>query len=448
MDATVTTKPISALGATPGATLNIDDANFVAPDSPTGKNDRAPSRRECLTLSPKLDALRARLPGWRRADPPSFLMLPFATDVSHIVQRGQALGRQFRQTLVLGIGGSSLGGEMLTRILGNGKHPITFYDNLDPSTLFDPKTIDWPQTLLLVVSKSGNTVETLGQFLALLPELESRLGTRLAEHVRVITENPQGALQRLARELGLEVLVHPPVGGRYSVLSIVGLLPAAIAGVDVPRLIQGARAMAERVSDPDMERNPAFLQGAAQYLHAQRGRSLSVQFVYADRLAPVPRWYAQLWAESLGKRDANGAHQGLTPIAARGATDQHSQVQLYLDGPDDKQFTFITSPELKHQGLRVPDSAAKFDAVKPLAGHTLGEMFYAEFEATRATLARRGRPARTLYVPLDAYALGELIVLLEMETVVVAELLGVDPFDQPAVEDGKKLAWEYLKKSV
>ncbi len=423
------------------AVLGIDDTHFLF----EGIGDGAPSRRDCVALSPKLDALRARLPGWRRGEPPSFLMLPFARDIEQISQRGRELGRQFRQTLVLGIGGSSLGAEMLTRVLGHGIHPIAFYDNLDPTTLFDPQAVDWEQTLLLVVSKSGNTVETLGQFLAVLPELESRLGARLAQHVLVITENENGALCKLARELKIEILAHPPVGGRYSVLSVVGLLPAAIAGVDVPQLMQGAHAMAERVSNPDMQQNPAFMQGAAQFLHAQRGRSLSTQFVYADRLLPLTRWYAQLWAESLGKRDAGGAHRGLTPTAARGATDQHSQMQLYLDGPDDKQFTFIFSPELKTQGMRVPERARDFEAVKLLAGHTLGEMFHAEFEATRATLTRRKRPNRTFSVPLAASALGELIVLLEMETVVVAELLGVDPFDQPAVEDSKKLAWEYLK---
>ncbi len=429
---------------TMNATLGIDDGHFLF----EGIGDAAPSRRDCSALSPRLDALRGRLPGWRRGDPASFLMLPFAKDAEQIIRRGHELARKFRQTIVLGIGGSSLGGEMLTRVLGHGIHPIAFFDNLDPSTLFDPETVDWEQTLLLVISKSGNTVETLGQFLAVLPEIESRLGPKLNEHVLVITENPNGALYRLARELGLEILAHPAVGGRFSVLSVVGLLPAAIAGVDVAQLLAGARAMAERTCHADMESNPAFMQGAAQYLHAtQHGRRLSVQFMYADRLLPVTRWYAQLWAESLGKRDAAGVHQGLTPLAARGATDQHSQAQLYLDGPDDKQFTFIVSPELKHQGLRVPDERARgLDAITPLAGHTLGEMFYAEFEATRATLARRRRPNRSFTVPRDAYAVGELIMLLEMETVVVAELLGVDPFDQPAVEDGKRLAWEYLKR--
>lgn len=423
------------------AVLEIDDKHFFS----DGGLSTAPSRSECLALSPKLDSLRARLSRWRTE--PSFLSLPFAADSAAILRRGKDVASRCHRTIVLGIGGSSLGGEMLTRVLGSNDHTISFYDNLDPTTLFDPDTIDWNDTLLLVVSKSGNTVETLGQFLTALPVLESRLGSRLAQHVVVVTENRDGALAKLAAELGVEILPHPPVGGRYSVLSVVGLLPAAIAGVDIAQLVQGARAMAERVCESDIQRNPAFLQGAAQYLHAQRGRRLSAQFVYADKLTPVTRWFAQLWAESLGKRDANGVHQGLTPLAARGVTDQHSQLQLYLDGPDDKQFTFLVDPELKHQGPRVSERARAIDAVKPLAGHTLGEMFYAEFEATRATLTRRGRPNRTFSLSASAHALGELIVLLEMETVVVAELLGIDPFDQPAVEDGKRLAWDYLSRS-
>jgi glucose-6-phosphate isomerase len=424
------------------AVLGITDAHFFSDDGRT-----APSRSDCLALAPRLDALRGRIQRWRSGADPSFLALPFA-DIDAVVRRGRDIASKFRRTIVLGIGGSSLGGEMLTSVVGGKSvHTVSFYDNLDPTTLFDPKSIDWNETMLLVVSKSGNTVETLGQFLAALPELELRLGAKLQQQVIAITENRDGALAKLAAQLGVEVLPHPPVGGRFSVLSVVGLLPAAIAGVDVPQLLQGARAMAERVSDTDMQRNPAFLHGAAQYLHAERGRTLSVQMVYADRLAPVTRWYAQLCGESLGKIDASGKHRGLTPLSARGVTDQHSQLQLYLDGPDDKQFTFIADPTLKHQGPRVSDRARSIDAIKPLAGHTLGEMFYAEFEATRATLARRGRPNRTFELTADAYALGALIVLLEMEIVVVAELLGVDPFDQPAVEEGKRLAWGYLERS-
>ena len=167
---------------------------------------------------------------------------------------------------------------------------------------------------------------------------------------------------------------------------------------------------------------------------------------YCDRLRPELRWFRQLWAESLGKHDRHGRARGLTPVLAHGVTDQHSQLQLYLAGPDDKQFTFLTSPSLSRSGTRIPERFMDIPEVAILAGHTMGELFAAEFESIRTTLTRHGRPHRTLaLMPDDPFALGELIVLIEMETVVVAELLGVDPFDQPAVEEGKVLAREYLK---
>jgi glucose-6-phosphate isomerase len=348
---------------------------------------------------------------------------------------------------VFGIGGSSLGGEMLVHSLGNPTHPVRFFDNIDPSTLAELDGTDWHSTALLVISKSGNTAETLAQFLSLLPRLEAELGPQLREHVQVITENRAGDLARIATELGLEIVAHPPVGGRYSVLSVVGLLPAAIAGVNVAALLAGARAMAEVCGQDDMLENPAFFNGAAQYLHAEHGRRICVFMPYADRLRPFGLWYRQLWAESLGKHDRNGCARGLTPALAMGVTDQHSQLQLYLDGPDDKQFTLLADPQLGRQGARVPERFTGLPATAPLAGHTTGELLLAEYRATRETLTRRGRPNRTIQLDTrDPAALGALILLLELETVVVAQLLGIDPFDQPAVEEGKVLAREYLKR--
>lgn len=401
-------------------------------------------------LSPRLDPLRRRLPDWRAGRVSSFLALPYAAGTAGIAARGRDIAARFRQTVVFGIGGSSLGGEMLVRILDDSStdHPVRFYDNIDPASLIELTQINWAETCLLVISKSGTTAETLCQFLSLLPTLEKQVGSQnLRRHVLVVTENRNGPLYRLAERLGLEVISHPPVGGRFSVLSVVGLLPAAIAGVDIEQLLSGARAMAERCVQDDMETNPAFWNGACQYLHAERGRTLSVHMTYCDRLQPVMRWFRQLWAESLGKHDAAGRSRGLTPVEAYGVTDQHSQLQLYLAGPDDKQFTFLTSPAPHTSGFRIPERFTDIPEVAALAGHTMGELFAAEFEAIRTTLTRNRRPHRTLKLrPDDPAALGELIMLLEMETVVVAELLGVDPFDQPAVEEGKILAREYIKK--
>ncbi len=409
------------------------------------------TRNDVRALSPRLDGLRARLRAWRAGTSPSFLALPFATDTPAIARRGRELARRFREIIVLGIGGSSLGGEMLCRVLGNAAsgRPVRFFDNIDPASLADLNRINWLETGLLVISKSGTTAETLCQFLTLLPRIEQQTGAAgLREHVVVITGDRAGALQRLAARLGIEVLAHPPVGGRYSVLSVVGLLPAAVAGADIAALLTGARAMAERCAGEDIEADPALLGGACQYLHARRGRTLTVQMTYGDRLRPVMRWFRQLWAESLGKLDASGRRHGLTPVEASGVTDQHSQLQLYLDGPDDKLFTFLANSAPVADAPRIPARFADIPEAAALEGHTMGELFAAEFEATRTTLTRNARPHRTLALPADdPSALGELIMLLEIETVVVAELLGVDPFDQPAVEQGKVLAREYLAKS-
>lgn len=423
-----------------GVTLDIstlldkqDDAHYA-------------TRSAILELSPQLDDLRVRLRNWKQGKPFSFYHLPYVDESRSIRERATRITRQFTRTIVFGIGGSSLGGETLVRTLGNTTHPVQFYDNIDPSTLAELETVDWQRTALLVISKSGNTAETLSQFLSLLPQLESELGDRLPEHVQVITENRDGALAQIAIELGIEIIVHPPVGGRYSVLSVVGMLPAAIAGVDITSLLSGARNMAEECGRDDVLENPAFFNGAAQYLHAQQGRRICVFMPYVDRLRPLGLWYRQLWAESLGKRDRSGHAHGLTPALAMGVTDQHSQLQLYLDGPDDKQYTLLADPKLGPQGARVPARHTGLPATAPLAGHTTGELLLAEFHATRETLTRHQRPNRTILLDTrDPAAIGALILLLELETVVVAQLLGVDPFDQPAVEESKVLARQYLK---
>jgi len=422
--------------------LAVDMRGMLSPHA----SARTVTVADVMALAPRLGELAPQLERWRRAEPYSFFTLPFATDAAAIRQRGRDLARRFRQTIVFGIGGSSLGGEMLACILGDAAHPVQFYDNVDPTTLARLKHVDWNATLLLVISMSGNTAETLSQLLTVLPAIERSTDVAgLRERILVITENRDGALGRIAQDLGLEILPHPPVGGRYSVLSIVGLLPAAVAGADIEAVLNGARRMAERCLVGDPDQNPAFRHGAIQYLHALHGRTQSVQMIYADRLRKLVDWFRQLWAESLGKHDAFGEARGLTPVSAVGVTDQHSQMQLYLDGPDDKQFTLIIDPELRAQGARVDARFAHLPEVAPLAGHTTGELFHAEFEATHTTLERHRRPVRRLSLAArDPAAIGEYIMLMELETIVVAHLFGIDPFDQPAVEEGKILAREYL----
>ncbi len=424
--------------------LSIDSAGFFTDTI----GDSGISNADIELLSPKLDDLRQKIKAWHKSDEVNFLNLPDKTDLHAVEKLGQECARSFKQTLVFGIGGSSLGAEMLVRTLGSQKpgNKVRFFDNVDPNTLDEVYDVNWEDTLILVVSKSGNTAETLSQFLTVLPRMERFLGEdRAREHIIVITENPDGALNQVAQRLKLKVVPHPAIGGRFSVLSVVGLLPAYISGVDISGVLEGARAMAKRCCTDDILENPAFFNGAAQYLHSEEGRTISVFMPYADNLRIVVNWYRQLWAESLGKIDAEGRHRGMSPVETHGVTDQHSQLQLMLDGPDDKQVTFIVDPGVRHQGRRVPMRFQDLSAIAPLAGHSIGELFISELKATRETLSRRGRPNRTFSLhDRDAYAIGELIMLLEMETVVVAELMGIDAFDQPAVEESKVLTREYL----
>lgn len=424
--------------------LSIDLDGFL--ESAIGENGI--SEQEVADLSTRLDKLRKKTKQWLNSETPTFLNLPRTTDLSEIKALGQSFARNFKRTIVFGIGGSSLGGEMLCKTLGHRspRNNLSFYDNVDPSTLEELNDVNWTETLLIVVSKSGNTAETLSQFLTVLPRMERYLGDEgVTKHTLIITENKEGALYQLAERLSIKVVDHPPVGGRFSVLSIVGLLPAYISGVDIDGLMEGANAMAERCANDDINENPAFLNGVAQYLLAERGRTISLMMPYADNLRFIVNWYRQLWAESLGKIDIHGNHRGMTPIEAHGVTDQHSQLQLLLEGPNDKQVTFLSNPGLRYQGRRIPMTFQDIPAIAPLAGHTIGELFISELRATRTTLTRRQRPNRTLSLQdRDAYAIGELIILLEMETAVVAELMEIDAFDQPAVEEGKVLTREYL----
>lgn len=424
--------------------LTIDNRNLLR----DAIGDSGITNEEIEALSPRLDALRTRIKGWYNGKTPQFLNLPQTTDLNEIKKIGAEIARNFKRTIVFGIGGSSLGGEMLVRTLGhrNPRNQVSFYDNVDPVTLEELNHVDWRETMLLVISKSGNTAETLSQFLTVLPRMERFLGAEgVTRHTLAITENTDGALYKLAQRLNIPVVFHPPVGGRFSVLSVVGLLPAYIAGVDIDGLMEGAGTMAKRCTLAGMQENPSFYNGATHYLHHKKGRSITLVMPYSDNMRLIVNWFRQLWAESLGKVAGDGKCTGLTPMEAHGVTDQHSVLQLLLDGPDDKLITFLTDPSERFHGQMIPMRFQDIPAIAPLAGHSIGELFMSEMKATRTSHANRKRPNRTIaLLQRDAYAIGELIMLLEMETVVAGELLNVDPFDQPAVEESKILTRKYL----
>jgi glucose-6-phosphate isomerase len=374
----------------------------------------------------------------------------------------EGLGQAHEHVLVLGIGGSALGVKALLNALrrpawnewddeGRDFFPrLTVLDNVDPTSIATAlERIDPRRVLVNVISKSGGTAETMAQYLVVRAWLEEALGSAASRHLVFTTDPSRGALRELARQEHIATLDVPAdVGGRFSVLSPVGLLPAALVGIDIDQLLAGARRALERSETDDLLQNPPALYAALHWeAHINLGAGIHVLMPYTDRLREFAEWYRQLWAESLGKRvDREGrtVHLGPTPVAAIGATDQHSQVQLFMEGPFDKVITFITIEDLGTD-VKIP-SAGSLQPLPPdleyLPGHTLGELLRAEHEATSTALAQMGRMNCTLRFPgLTAATLGEAIMFFQLATGYAGVWYGIDPFDQPGVELGKRLTY-------
>lgn len=374
-------------------------------------------------------------------------------------------GQAFSDVVVLGIGGSALGTIALRTALlkpswnelddeGRDFFPrLHVLDNVDPATI-GPflKRIDPAKTLFNVVSKSGGTAETMSQYMVVRDRLEAELGEGYVRHLLFTTDPEKGVLRQLAGEEGIATLPIPSsVGGRFSVLSAVGLLPAALAGIDVRALLEGAREMAERCATDELARNPAGLFAALQYLaDTERGAPIHVMMPYSDPLRDVADWFRQLWAESLGKQRSRAGDEvfaGPTPVKSLGATDQHSQVQLYVEGPFDKTITFLAVRE-GGEDVEIPRRYGSVGELGYLGGHTLGGLLRAEMLATEAALARRGRMNMTLELPrVDERSVGALLMLLQVATVYAGALYGIDPLDQPGVELGKQLTYGIMGRS-
>jgi glucose-6-phosphate isomerase len=352
---------------------------------------------------------------------------------------------RFRDVIILGTGGSSLGGQTLYALADPRAQPrLHFMDNIDPASfeaLF--AALDPARTGLIAISKSGGTAETLTQFVICVDWMRRVLDVdALGRHTIAVTEPKDNPLRLMAMRLQMPVLDHDPgVGGRYSVLSNVGLLPALLAGIDVAALRQGAAAVLDATLAAASPREAAPALGAALSvaLAERRGIGTTVIMPYLDQLAHFGLWFRQLWAESLGK---NG--KGTTPVRALGTVDQHSQLQLYLAGPSDKMFTLVTGAVAGTGAAIAPDLASD-SALGYLAGKRMGDLLDAEQRATAQSLIRNGRPTRLFHLDrLDARSLGALLMHFMLETIIAADLLGVDAFDQPAVEEGKVLARQYL----
>lgn len=392
---------------------------------------------------------------------PLFSIVRETADIAEAEAALAKLSRGAETIVFYGTGGSSLGGETLAQLAGWNipgdagpavlKRPRTrFYDNLDPRTLQRALgSLDLARTRFVVTSKSGGTAETLVQMVATLAALQSAgLEAGIPKQFLVVTEpatakgpNP---LRKLADELKIATLPHHPgIGGRFSGLSNVGLLPALSRGLDARKIRAGAAEVVDdmlRAGEPE-EFAPAAGAAATVALMKSRGIRTLVMLPYADRLGKFSEWWVQLWAESLGKEG-----QGSSPIAALGPLDQHSQLQLWMEGPVEHLVTVIR-PQVAGTGPKLPAALARRAGIEMLAGKTVGDLVAAQAEAVPEALKTARRPVRLIDLDeVDERSLGALMMHFFIETILAAALLGVDPFGQPGVELGKRLAMEKLGK--
>ena len=369
---------------------------------------------------------------------------------------------QYEDVVVLGIGGSALGPIALRTALRPyawnsiptdqraGYPRLHVLDNVDPETiaaLLD--RLNLAHTLFVVTSKSGGTAETMSQFLIVRERLTKAAGQWAGQNTVFITDPAKGALRPLAMQENIDALEIPAnVGGRFSVLSAVGLLPAALIGIDVEALLAGAEDMRVRCETDVLPKNPAGCFAVLQWLADRKlKKNIQVLMPYSDPLRDLAAWFVQLWAESLGKIHPDGTSVGPTPLAALGATDQHSQVQLFMEGPKDKTVTFIAVRE-RSVDLRIPQAYPNVAELSYLGGHSLGELISVEQRATAGALAARGRPNMTIEVDrVDPWHLGGLMMLFEIATAYGGALYGIDAFSQPGVELGKQFAYAQLGRA-
>lgn len=414
-------------------------------------------------LEPRLKEAAQTMEDKREAGEMEWRELPYNQDdiVKDIIATAADIKEKFDNFVVLGIGGSALGPIAVQQALNHmyynelpkekrGGYPRLYVvDNVDPERmkgLFD--VIDVEKTVFNVITKSGSTSETMAQFLIIINMLKEKLGDKYRDHIIATTDREKGNLIKIARREGFKTYYIPAgVGGRFSELCPVGLLPAAACGIDIEELLAGAAYMDEIVSESDVYKNPAYMAAVLQFIAMKSGKNVSVMMPYADSLKYIADWYAQLWAESLGKKydlQGNEVYVGQTPVKALGVTDQHSQVQLYTEGPFDKVITFLAVGQYRNK-VDIPGGYEDIPAVSFLGGHTLNELIQAEQMATEYALLKARRLNCTITLPeVNAFTVGQLLYFMEVETAFIGELLNINAFDQPGVEEGKNATYALL----
>jgi glucose-6-phosphate isomerase len=390
--------------------------------------------------------------------------LPYATDeyLDEMIDYCSEVGKKAESFVVFGIGGSALGPLAVATSLLHLHHndlprekrnapKLYVEDNVDPermNALLD--VIDLNTAYFNVITKSGETSETLSQFLIIYDKLTKLLGKEEAvKRIIVTTTVGKGTLYNIAAKEGFKVYdVQKGVGGRFSVLCPVGLITFAVMGLDIKAMLKGAADMANKSACEDIYRNPALMSAYLKCVSMKEGKNISVLMPYADSLKFMADFYCQLWAESLGKEvdnDGKVINAGQTPVKSLGVTDQHSQVQLYTEGPFDKVVTFIAVDEYRSVAT-IPQGGV--DACDFLKGHTMNELINAERKATEFALKKAGRSNFTIYMPaVNEWTIGALLMYFMYDTAFAGALLNLDTYNQPGVEEGKKATFAMLGRS-
>jgi glucose-6-phosphate isomerase len=422
--------------------------------------------KELSALAPRINKLTAQFAAERKAGQLRYRDLPYdeemidavETQVEHFRDRCEVL-------IVLGIGGSALG----NIALHNALNPFTYnlksdrtrtgpqlfvLDNVDPDQIKSVVELITPKlkkTIVNVISKSGETAETASQFILFKDLLQSKLGAKYKENILATTDPKGGTLREICNAEGFRTLEVPDgVGGRFSVLSAVGLFSAAMTGIDISALLEGCKDMDKRVKDADVFKNPAAMLAAVHYILNNKGKSMSVMMPYSTSLYSLADWFRQLWAESLGKEknlEGKTVNAGQTPIKALGTTDQHSQVQLYREGPNDKLITFLEVEKFANK-LTIPGSMKNVKTLEYLAGSDFQTLINSEKLGTEYALLESQRPTMTVLFPrISPETVGQFLYLYETAVSYMGGLLGINTYDQPAVQLGKDATYALMGKA-
>lgn len=429
--------------------LSIDFSNIFAVGEPHGlkKIDFTNAKNN---LSAHLKSFHARGQGF-------YTEIDNTNVVREINAFAKSVQGKYTHIVVLGIGGSSLGAICIDQAFGHlygfekkGRPRLIVLDNIDPTMIQEVSDVlPVKKTLFVVITKSGGTPETLSQYFYFRKKLEYA-GQNPKKHFVFVTDPEKGLLRKIAEEEGITAFDVPPsVGGRFSVLTAVGLLPAALTGVNIEKMMKGAREMCDKFVSKKFEDNLPYQLATVQYLLAEKGKTIHVLMPYAQKLFRLADWYRQLLAESIGKAvnaDGETVNVGITPVNALGATDQHSQSQLYNEGPHDKAIFFLAVKKLA-KTIAIPNPFPKDETVSYLKKTSFNELLDLERQGTAMAYTEHGRPNATITIDvIDEYHLGQLFMLFEGATAFLGEWFGIDAYNQPGVELSKQRTKELLLK--